>query len=87
MLQRGCYPEEKRPCAHPAKNQPQNQMEVERSGVKRSIDHYVLGKTLGIGSFGKVRERLLRYRHSLDLTPTPKHARTATDADAQDPKP
>jgi 5'-AMP-activated protein kinase catalytic alpha subunit len=30
-------------------------MEVERSGIKRSIDHYVLGKTLGIGSFGKVK--------------------------------
>jgi len=32
-------------------------MEVERGGgaQKRSIDHYVLGKTLGIGSFGKVK--------------------------------
>ena len=30
-------------------------MEVERGGGKRSIDHYVLGKTLGIGSFGKVK--------------------------------
>ena len=28
-------------------------MEVERHGGKRSIDHYVLGKTLGIGSFGE----------------------------------
>eukprot|EP00960_Hanusia_phi_P026118 746082-Hanusia_phi.AAC.2 len=27
----------------------------DRHGGKRSIDHYVLGKTLGIGSFGKVK--------------------------------
>lgn len=31
---------------------------MEDRGGRRSIDHYVLGKTLGIGSFGKVKRKL-----------------------------
>jgi hypothetical protein len=48
-------------------------MEVERHGGKRSIDHYVLGKTLGIGSFGEscskvVCSKLVRSKSSPPLT-------------------
>jgi hypothetical protein len=42
---------------------------MEDWGGKRSIDHYVLGKTLGIGSFGKVKRECPKAPADLDPSP------------------
>ena len=43
------------------------------SGATRSIDHYVLGKTLGIGSFGKVKcaSTNIRPRPFMEISKSP----------------